>query len=84
MTDLELDVWDAWLMERQEHLEEPCRYYLLTGYIQGMLEALTMLTTVEDGKRFKIKLEQFRQNLLLSGDYDATGNYKQAVKKTAV
>ena len=56
----------------------------LTGYIQGMLEALTMLTTVEDGKRFKIKLEQFRQNLLLSGDYDATGNYKQAVKKTAV
>jgi len=57
---------------------------LLTGYIQGMLEALTMLTTVEDGKRFKIKLEQFRQNLLLSGDYDATGNYKQAVKKTAV
>ena len=64
--------------------EEPCRYYLLTGYIQGMLEALTMLTTVEDGKRFKIKLEQFRQNLLLSGDYDATGNYKQAVKKTAV
>ena len=37
MTDLELDVWDAWLMERQEHLEEtlsnispseePCRYY---------------------------------------------------------
>ena len=86
MTDLELDVWDAWLRERQEHLEEtlsnispseePCRYYLL--------EALTMLTTVEDGKRFKIKLEQFRQNLLLSGDYDATGNYKQAVKKTAV
>ena len=80
--------------KRQEHLEEtlsnispseePCRYYLLTGYIQGMLEALTMLTTVEDGKRFKIKLEQFRQNLLLSGDYDATGNYKQAVKKTAV
>lgn len=63
MTDLELDVWDAWLRERQEHLEEtlsnispseePCRYYLLTGYIQGMLEALTMLTTVEDGKRFK-------------------------------
>ena len=60
MTDLELDVWDAWLRERQEHLEEtlsnispseePCRYYLLTGYIQGMLEALTMLTTVEDGK----------------------------------
>ena len=56
MTDLELDVWDAWLRERQEHLEEtlsnispseePCRYYLLTGYIQGMLEALTMLTTV--------------------------------------
>lgn len=94
MTDLELDVWDAWLRERQEHLEEtlsnispseePCRYYLLTGYIQGMLEALTMLTTVEDGKRFKIKLEQFRQNLLLSGDYDATGNYKKAVKKTAV
>ena len=40
MTDLELDVWDAWLRERQEHLEEtlsnispseePCRYYLLT------------------------------------------------------
>ena len=57
MTDLELDVWDAWLREREEHL---------------------------DGKRFKIKLEQFRQNLLLSGDYDATGNYKQAVKKTAV
>ena len=57
---------------------------LPAGYIQGMLEALTMLTTVEDGKRFKIKLEQFRQNLLLSGDYDATGNYKQSVKKTAV
>ena len=85
MTDLELDVWDAWLRERQEHLEETLsNIYLLTGYIQGMLEALTMLTTVEDGKRFKIKLEQFRQNLLLSGDYDATGNYKQAVKKTAV
>ena len=69
MTDLELDVWDAWLRERQEHLEEtlsnispseePCRYYLLTGYIQGMLEALTMLTTVEDGKRFKIKLFKY-------------------------
>ena len=94
MTDLELDVWDAWLRERQEHLEEtlsnispseePCRYYLLTGYIQGMLEALTMLTTVEDGKRFKIKLEQFRQNLLLSGDYDATGNYKQTTKESVI
>lgn len=94
MTDLELDVWDAWLRERQEYLEEtlssispseePCRYYLLTGYIQGMIEALTMLTTVEDGKRFKIKLEQFRQKLLLSGDYDAAGNYKPTAKKTAV
>ena len=94
MTDLELDVWDAWLRERQEHLEEslsnispseePCRYYLLTGYIQGMLEALAKLTTVEDEKRFKIKLEQYSQNLLLSGDYDATGHYKQAVMKTAV
>ena len=40
MIDLELNVWDAWLRERQEHLEEtlsnispseePCRYYLLT------------------------------------------------------
>ena len=94
MTDLELDVWDAWLRERPKHLEEtlsnispseePCRYYLLTGYIQGMLEALTMLTTVEDGKRFKIKLEQFRQKLLLSGDYDAAGNYKPTAEKTAV
>ena len=33
MTDLELDVWDAWLRERQEHLEEtlsnisPCLLY---------------------------------------------------------
>ena len=45
MTDLELDVWDAWLRERQEHLEEtlsnispseePCRYYLLTGSAIG-------------------------------------------------
>lgn len=94
MTDLELDVWDAWLRERQEYLEEtlsnispseePCRYYLLTGYIQGMIEALTMLTTVEDGKRFRIKLEQFRQKLLLSGDYDDTGNYKPTVNKSAV
>lgn len=49
-----------------------------------MIEALTMLTTVEDGKRFKIKLEQFRQKLLLSGDYDAAGNYKPTAKKTAV
>lgn len=94
MTDLELDVWDAWLRERQEHLEEtlshispseePCRYYLLTGYIRGMIEALTMLTTVEDGKRFKAKLEKFRLKLLLSGDYDDAGNYKQSVKKTAI
>ena len=66
------------------HFQALIRTGYVTGYIQGMLEALTMLTTVEDGKRFKIKLEQFRQNLLLSGDYDATGNYKQAVKKTAV
>lgn len=61
--------------------EEPCRYYLLTGCLQGMIEALTMLTTVEDGKRFKIKLEQFRQKLLL---YDAAGNYKQATKESVV
>ena len=69
MTDLELDVWDAWLRERLEHLEEtlsnispseePCRYYLLTGYIQGMLEALTMLTTVEDGKRSRSNWSNF-------------------------
>ena len=49
MTDLELDVWDAWLRERQEHLEEtlsnispseePCRYYLLTGYM-GVSQSL--------------------------------------------
>ena len=94
MTDLELDVWNAWIRERQEHLEEtlsnispseePCRYYLLTGYLQGMIEALTMLTTVEDGIRCKINLEQFRQKLLLSGDYDAAGNYKPTAKKTAV
>lgn len=94
MTDLELDVWDAWIRERQQHLEEtisnispseePYRYYLLTGYIQGMIEALTMLTTVEDGKRFKKKLEQFRQNLILSGDYDDTGNYKPTAKKATV
>lgn len=75
MTDLELDVWDAWLRERQEHLEEtlsnispseePCRYYLLTGYIQGMLEALTMLTTVEDWLHRYMHLPKLRHKLYI-------------------
>lgn len=46
MTDLELDVWNAWLRERQEHLEEtlsnispseePCRYYLLSFIVNSV------------------------------------------------
>lgn len=54
MTDLELDVWDAWLRERQEHLEEtlsnispseePCRYYLLRSAEAGLFPNLGMST----------------------------------------
>ena len=69
MTDLELDVWDAWLRERQEHLEEtlsnispseePCRYYLLTGYIQGMLELLPCLRLLRMGNASRSNWSNF-------------------------
>lgn len=61
-------------------VEEQCTVINQMIQTSGMLKKISSCMS----KRFKIKLEQFRQNLLLSGDYDATGNYKQAVKKTAV
>lgn len=39
MTDLELDVWDAWLRERQEHLEETLSKYLTIGRTLQILPA---------------------------------------------
>ena len=80
MTDLELDVWDAWLRGTptsgkkclaniSPSRRSCCRYYLLTGYIQGVLEALTMLTTVEDGGNASKSnlIDNFARKLLLSG-----------------
>ncbi len=84
MTDLELDIWNEWLIQKQKALEEtlstlsptdePYRYYLITGYIQGMIAALTMQATVEQGQRFQKKLNCMRDKLLASGDYDSGGN----------
>lgn len=90
MTDLELDIWNQWIREKQASLEKqlqdvsltenPNRYYRMEGYMNGMMEALTMLSIAEDGKRFRGKLNQFRDNLLSTGDYDNTGNYKNQSK----
>lgn len=91
MTDLELDIWNEWLREKQGRLEEtlqaispednPQRYCRIAGHIDGMMDALTMLTTVEDGKRFCKKLDTFRKKLLQTGDYDADGNEVHSGKK---
>ena len=91
MTDLELDIWNEWLREKQERLEEtlqafspednPRRYYRIAGHIDGMMDALTMLTTVEDGKRFRKKLDAFRKNLLQTGDYNTDVDYIHSKKK---
>lgn len=91
MTDLKLDIWNEWLREKQGRLEETLRalspedsppdYYRIAGHIDGMMDALTMLTTVEDGKRFRKKLDTFRKKLLQTGDYDADGNEIPSGKK---
>lgn len=91
MTDLELDIWNEWLREKQGHLEEtlralspednPQRYYRIAGHIDGMIDALTMLTTVEEGKRFRKKLDAFRQKLLQTDDYNMDGDYIHSKKK---
>lgn len=91
MTDLELDIWNEWLREKQGRLEKtlralspednPQRYYLIVGHIDGMIDALTMLTTVEEGKRFRKKLDAFRQKLLQTGDYNTDGDYIHSKKK---
>ena len=91
MTDLELDIWNEWLREKQGRLEEklrvlslednPQRYYRIAGRIDGMIDALTMLTTVEEGKRFRKKLDAFRQKLLQTGEYNTDGYYTHSKKK---
>jgi len=91
MTDLELDIWNEWLREKQGHLEEtlralspednPQRYYRIAGRIDGMIDALTMLATVEEGKRFRKKLDAFRQKLLQTDDYNTDGDYIHSKKK---
>lgn len=90
MTDLELDIWNEWLREKQNQLNEtlslisaeenPYRYYRIEGHIDGLIDALTMLTTIEEGKRFRQKLNAFRSKLLLTNDYDINGNYIQSQK----
>ncbi len=91
MTDLELDIWNEWLREKQGRLEETLRalspedntrcYYRISGHIDGMIDALTMLTTVEDGKRFRKKLDIIREKLLQTGDYNTDGDYIHSKKK---
>lgn len=95
MTDLELDIWNEWLREKQGHLEEtlrafspednPQRYYQIAGHIDGMIDgmidALTMLTTIEEGKRFRKKLDAFHQKLLQTGEYNTDGDYIHSKKK---
>lgn len=86
MTDLKLDIWNEWLREKQEDLEktlssispceDPCRYYRIAGHIDGLIDALTMLGIVEDGRRFRKKLDGFRRQLLDTGDYESDGNYR--------
>lgn len=81
MTDLELDIWNEWLREKQNQLKEthslisaeenPYRYYRIEGHIDGLIDALTMLTT---------KLNAFRDKLLLTRDYDINGNYIHSQK----
>lgn len=83
MTDLELDIWNEWLREKQDKLNKilfspdihPYHYYRIAGHIDGMIDALTMLTTTEEGTRFRKKLDTFREKLLQTGDYNTDGNY---------
>lgn len=90
MTDLELDIWNEWLRQKQKALEDTLsslspdddlyHYCMLQGHINGLIDALTMLTTVESGKRFRSLLNGFRKELLASGEYDAKGNYIHSKK----
>ena len=85
MTDLKLDIWNEWLREKQQKLEEILstlspyentgRYYRIAGHIDGLIDALTMQTIVEKGNRFQKKLEGFRRKLLATGAYDSNGYY---------
>lgn len=91
MTDLELNIWNEWIRKKQKSLEDTLstlspdddryRYCTLQGHINGLVDALTMLTTVEKGKRFRSLLNGIRKELLASGDYDASGNYIHSGKK---
>lgn len=90
MTDLELDIWNEWLRERQKKFEKnllslcpyenTAQYYRTVGHIDGMIDALSMLAIVEEGKRFQKKLSGFKEQLLQYGDYDSNGNYKKQNK----
>lgn len=85
MTDLKLDIWNEWLREKQQKLEEILstlspyentgRYYRIAGHIDGLIDALTMQTIVEKGNRFQKKLEGFRRKLLATGAYDSNECY---------
>lgn len=87
MTDLKLDIWNEWIREKQRKLEETLstisltedayRYCRIAGHIDGLIDALTMQTTVEEGKRFRKKLDGFRNKLLATGNYDYSGYYKK-------
>lgn len=87
MTDLKLDIWNEWLHEKQQKLEEILsalspyentgRYYRIAGHIDGLIDALTMHTIVEKGTRFQRKLKGFRDKILATGAYDSNGYYKK-------
>lgn len=84
-TDLQLDIWNEIIMEKvdaaQERLkyidlmQEPAKYGMQQGYINGLLESVTLLGVVEKEQRMRSKIETVKAKLLLKNNYGADDNY---------
>ena len=85
MTDLELDVWEEWIRQKQRRAEskmatisdDKSSHSYFQGRVDGMIDAMTMLSIVSEGKRYRPMLDSFREKLVATGDYNEDGSYHE-------
>lgn len=77
MSEIELCIWTKIVQQEIDKLmklqnetdliENPFRYGLIRGNIDGFSQALTWLSIVEEGKRFKDRISEIRKEVEKEG-----------------
>lgn len=71
MTNRQLDIYKTIISDEMARLNkllneqdfENFRYYRIDGIISGLCSALTWLEVIEEGKRFKSKIQEIEERL---------------------